>query len=331
MEWLPKITEDMLAVLRRPVLSAEAREYRRRTGFSRWSLGFDTSPADMAVLAVVWVVFCIGLAVLMSLVPHWLVLVVMISILAVASMIIFFRASRRAIRRHVRVADFASRCGLEYDPVGKADTIGLGLLFDVGYSRRYRGVLSYGRDGQRLLEVGRYEYTVGSGKQRRTYTWHYAGMRLPRRVPHLVLDSKSNDGTVMGKALISNLPVVISNSQRISLEGDFDTYFALYAPKQYDVDVRYVLTPDVMAALVDKSSRFDVELVDDMAFFYALQGETSDDQVLGDIFTALAVVGRELHDQIDGYADDRVEGARHSNKIAEQGKRLKKRTRPAAL
>ena len=330
MEWLPKITEDMLVVLRRPVPLAEAREYRRRTGFSRWSLGFDTSPADMAVLAVVWVVFCIGLAVLMLLVPHWLVLVMMIGILATTSMIIFFRASRRAIRRHVRMAEFASRCGLEYDPVGKTDTIGLGLLFDIGYSRRYRGVLSYGHDGQRLLEVGRYEYTVGSGKQRRTYTWYYAGIRLPRRVPHLVLDSKSNDGTVMGKALISNLPVVISSSQRISLEGDFDRYFMLYAPKRYDVDVRYVLTP-VMAALVDKSSRFDVELVDDMAFFYALQNETPDEQVLGDIFTALAVVGRELHDQIDGYADDRVEGARHSNEIAEQGKRLKKRTRPAAL
>ncbi|MFC2606045.1 MAG: hypothetical protein ACFNZR_02055 [Candidatus Nanosynbacter sp.] len=95
--------------------------------------------------------------------------------------------------------------------------------------------------------------------------------------------------------------------------------------------MRYVLTPDVMAALVDKSSRFDIELVDDMAFFCALQNETPDDQVLGNVFTAVAVVGRELYDQIDGYADDRVEGARRSNKIAEQGKRLKKRTRPAAL
>ena len=119
-----------------------------------------------------------------------------------------FPRLKASIRRHVRMAEFASRCGLEYNPVGKTDTIGLGLLFDVGYSRRYRGVLSYGRDGQRLPEVGRYEYTVGSGKQRRTYTWYYAGMRLPRRVPHLVLDSKSNDGIVMGKALISNLPVV---------------------------------------------------------------------------------------------------------------------------
>lgn len=50
-----------------------------------------------------------------------------------------------------------------------------------------------------------------------------------------------------------------------------------------------------------------------------------------DIFTALAVVGRELHDQIDGYADDRVKGARGSNAVAEQGKRLKKRIRPAIL
>ena len=331
MELLSKITKDTLAVLHRPVSSMETREYRRRTGISRWSLGFDKSPADMAVLAVVWVVFCIGLAVLMSLVPHWFILVMMISILAATSMIIFFRASGRAIRRHVRMADFASRCGLAYDPIGKTGAIGTGLVFDVGYSRHYRGVLSYEHAGQRLLEVGRYEYTVGSGKQRRTYTWHYAGVRLPRKVPHLVLDSKANDSTLMDRALISNLPVVISNSQRISLEGDFDRYFTLYAPKQYDVDVRYVLTPDVMAALVDKSPHFDVELVDDMVFFYILQNEILDHQVLGDIFTALAVVGRELHDQIDGYADDRVAGGRSSNTVAEQGRRLKKRIRPAIL
>ena len=208
MEWLPNLTTETLAVLSRPVSSTETKEYRRHTGYSRWSLWFDVSPTDMVLLAVAWAVFCVGLAVLMPRVARWLVLVVMISILAAASIMIFFRASERAIRRHVRMADFASRCGLVYDPIGNIGTIGTGLVFDVGHSRRHRGVLSYGRDGQRLLEVGRYEYTVGSGKQRWTYTWYYAGMRLPRRVPHLVLDSKSNDGIVMGKALISNLPVV---------------------------------------------------------------------------------------------------------------------------
>lgn len=124
---------------------------------------------------------------------------------------------------------------------------------------------------------------------------------------------------------------MISNSQRISLEGDFDKYFTLYAPKQYEVDVRYILTPDVMAALVDQSSLFDIELVDDMVFFYALQSEKSDDQMFGDIFTVLIVAGRELYRQVDRYTDDRVAGARGSNTVAEQGKRLKKRIRPAIL
>ena len=153
MEWLPNITTDTFAVLRRPVSSTEVKEYQRRTGLSRWSLRFDVSPTDMVLLAVAWVVFCVGLAVLMPLVAHWLVLVVMISILAAASIMVFFRASERAIRRHVRMADFASRCGLAYDPIGKIGAIGTGLVFDVGYSRHYRGVLSYEHAGQRLLEV----------------------------------------------------------------------------------------------------------------------------------------------------------------------------------
>ena len=146
-----------------------------------------------------------------------------------------------------------------------------------------------------------------------------------------MLDSTFNNGILLGRALISNLPVVISNSQRISLEGDFDKYFTLYAPKQYEIDVRYILTPDVMAALVDQSSLFDIELVDDMAFFYALQSEKSDDQILGDIFTALVVAGRELYRQVDRYTDDRVAGGCSSNAVAEQGRRLKKWIRPAIL
>ncbi len=331
MEWLSNITTDTFAVLRRPVSSTEVKEYRQRTGLSRWSLWFDVSPTDMVLLAVAWAVFCVGLAVLMPLVARWLVLVVMISILAAASIMVFFRASERAIRRHVRMANFASRCGLVYDPIGKNGAIGTGLVFDVGYSRHYRGVLSYEHAGQRLLEVGRYEYTVGNGKHRRMYSWYYAGLRLPRQVPHLVLDSTSNNGTLLGRALISNLPVVISNSQRISLEGDFDKYFTLYAPKQYEVDVRYILTPDVMAALVDQSSHFDIELVDDMAFFYVLQSEKSDDQMFGDIFTVLTVAGRELYHQVDRYTDDRVTGVPGSNTVAEQGRRLKKWIRPAIL
>lgn len=324
MQWLETIDKEQIAVLDRPVSAAETAEYRRRAGMSRWSLGADVSQIDTIILIVVWVLFCVALAVVMSLVPHWLVMAVMLSVLATVSGVILFRASERAIRRHVRMSDFAARCGLRYNPLGKTDAIGTGLLFDVGHSRRYRGVLSYEADGRRLLEIGRYEYTIGRGKHQQTYTWRYLAVRLPRKVPHMVLDATRNDAKLMSKGIWSNLPVMLRGSQRISLEGDFNNHFTLYAPKNYDVDARYVLTPDVMAALVDVSSIFDVELVDDMAFFYTPLTDASDAQAMRDMLTVLEVVGRELHDQTDGYADDRVADARKKNAVAEQGRRLKK-------
>lgn len=324
MEWLAKLDKNQLTALERPVPSSETTEYRRRMGLSRWSVGVDMSQTDTIILVVLWMLFCGVLAVAMSLAPHWLVMTAMLLVLAVVSGVLFFQASERAIRRHVRMSDFAARCGLQYSPLGKTNAIGTGLLFDVGHSRRYRGVLSYEAGDRRLLEIGRYEYTIGRGKHQQAYTWRYMAVRLPRRVPHMVLDATRNDAKLMSKGIWSNLPVMLRGSQRISLEGDFNNHFTLYAPKNYDVDARYVLTPDVMAALVDVSSIFDVELVDDMAFFYTPLNESSDVQAMRDMLTVLEVVGRELHDQTDGYADDRVADARQTNAVAEQGRRLKK-------
>ena len=324
MNWLPDIDKEQQAALDRPVSSTEAAEYRRRTGLSRWSLGVTMSPADSVAVAVTWIACCAGLAVAMSMMLHWLTFVSVVAGAVLILLLVMLRASDRSVRRHVRMNDFASRCGLYYDPIGAIDTIGSGLIFDIGHSRRYRGVLSYGEEGRRLLEMGRYQYTLGSGKQQRTYTWWYMGVRLPRKVPHMILDATQNDAKLMSKGIWSNLPVVLRGSQRISLEGDFNNHFTLYAPKQYDVDARYVLTPDVMAALIDVSSTFDVELVDDMAFFYTPLSNSSDAQVMRDMLTVLKVVGRELHDQTDGYADDRVTDARRTNAVAEQGRRLKK-------
>lgn len=324
MNWLPVIEPDMYALLERPVSSTEAAAYRQRTGMSRWSLGFDLSRSDSIVFAVGWIMLCVAVAVLMPLLRHWLVLVVVaLTALAGLAGIVLYRASERSIRQHVRMNEFAARCGLRYTPLEKTDAIGMGLLFDVGHSRRYRGVLYYEAGGRRLLEVGRYEYTIGSGKHQQTYRWWYTGLRVPRNVPHMVLDSKRNDTTLMGKLAVSTLPVLIPHSQRISLEGDFDTYFTLYAPKQYAVDARYIFTPDVMATLIDLSSGFDVELIDDMVFFYMPHRAQADTAIIKDLFTVLTVAGRELDWQIVRYADNRVENARSKNRVTEQGRRLK--------
>ena len=40
-----------------------------------------------------------------------------------------------------------------------------------------------------------------------------------------------------------------TRTQVLSLEGDFDRYFTLYCPKEYERDALYVFTPDLMALL----------------------------------------------------------------------------------
>lgn len=324
MDWLSNFTKEQLAALEQPVTSAQMKAYRRQTGLSRWTLGFDVGLTNSVVLAIGWIVFCISITIVMPLAPHWLTLVMMLGGLAAAAGVIFFRASQRAIRRHVRMSDYAARSGMQYDPIGKTNAVGTGLLFDIGHSRRYRGVLWYEQDGQRQLEIGRYRYAAGHGRQQQTYHWWYIGLRLARNVPHMVLDAKDDDMSLMSRTLLGDFPVVIPGNQRMSLEGDFDNHFTLYAPKKYDVDARYILTPDVMAALVDMSPRRDVELVDDVVFFYMPQPDkTTEAQMMDDALTLLSTVGRQLYDQTEYYADDRVQRARHTNAVAQQGRRLK--------
>ena len=82
-------------------------------------------------------------------------------------------------------------------------------------------------------------------------------------VPHLFFESASAGG------LFDGLPVAIKQYQRLSLEGDFDRWFVLCAPKAYARDALYVITPDVMASLIDHAHRFNIECIDDRLVFFA--------------------------------------------------------------
>lgn len=93
--------------------------------------------------------------------------------------------------------------------------------------------------------------------------WCYLSVKLAVPVPHLILNSHGA-GDLAGQ-----LPVWVARSQRLPLEGNFDSWFHAFAPKGYERDALFLLTPDVMAALVDNAREFHVELVDDRVIFFA--------------------------------------------------------------
>jgi hypothetical protein len=77
-------------------------------------------------------------------------------------------------------------------------------------------------------------------------------VKLPVVFPQVVLDSNKND-----KFLSSMMG--FSEAQRIQLEGDFNKYYDLFAPKGLQVNVLSLLAPNMMQILKDSAGLFDVE------------------------------------------------------------------------
>lgn len=146
----------------------------------------------------------------------------------------------------------------------------------------------------------------------------YLAIRLPRQLPHFVLDARSNDG------ILSSLQHRPQRNQRLSLEGDFDTHFHLFAPKGYERDALYVFTPDLMALLIDETGDLDVEVRDDMLIVYRPGGFDLHDPLVWERFARIRdTVGTKAWTQTDGYSDDRVAPGL-SAFVGPEGRRLKR-------
>ncbi|WP_157487104.1 hypothetical protein [Leucobacter salsicius] len=120
-----------------------------------------------------------------------------------------------------------------------------------------RATLFHPRFTRGEVEFGNLSRRRNSGDQ-----WSYLSVQLAVPVPHLVLKShRAGD-------LAKQLPVWVAPSQRLPLEGDFDSWFHAYAPSGYERDALFILVPDVMAALIDSASTFHIELIDHRVTFF---------------------------------------------------------------
>ena len=130
----------------------------------------------------------------------------------------------------------------------------------------------------------------------------YLAITLPRRVPNMVLDARSND-----RGPFSSLIRRPAAHQHLSLEGDFDTRFRLYVPTGYERDALYVFTPDLMALLVDETGDLDVELRDDQLIVSKPGGFDLADPTTWRRFDRIrATVGAKTWNRTDLYADERA-------------------------
>ena len=184
-----------------------------------------------------------------------------VGIIAAVGISLFVRGARTGGERMYRLDGFARANAMQYVPRLDAPALP-GMIFSIGNTRHSADLVRGERP--RFVEFANYRYTTGSGKNQQTHHWGYVAVKLDTPLPHIVLDATGNNG-LFG----SNLPLTFDKDQRLSLEGDFDRYFSLYCPADYERDALYLFTPDIMARFIDNAAALDVEIVDDWLFLYA--------------------------------------------------------------
>jgi len=300
---------------------AEIAAYRRelrQNQTSRWNRAI--APDVMTVVVVVFALVMGGLVltsfdgVLFRVSPVFTTILTVFGI-GLAALALRGTFTSRNWETMLRLSRFATANSLHYTQ-SAGDPEYPGSIFGLGTARRVFNRLR-ATEG-RAVEIANYRYTTGSGKDRRVHNWGYLAMRLDRRLPHMLLDARANNG-MFG---LSNLPTSFSKNQVLSLEGDFNKYFTLYCPKAYERDALYVFTPDLMALLIDNAAPFDVEIVDDWMLVYSAKPFASaDPAVYQRLFQIVDTVGSKTLSQSHRYVDERI-GEFAPNIVAPQGQRL---------
>lgn len=109
------------------------------------------------------------------------------------------------------------------------------------------------------------------------YRWSRVATRvyeldLPKEFPHIFLRNRNSDNRFFSTVLRH-----FDDSQRISLEGDFDAYFTTYTHIATTTQALSLLAPNVMQTLIRTNKKFDIEIAGNKLYLY-----TSDYYVTGD-------------------------------------------------
>lgn len=235
-----------------------------------------------------------------------------------------FREWRVTGEQRLRMSRFAAANGLVFEQSSPAPNYP-GVIFGLGTSR---AVSDHFRTPEgRFIDFGNYRYVTGSGRNRTTHQWGFLAMQLDRALPHMLLDSRANNGVFGG----TNLPITFRRDQVLSLEGDFDRFFTLYCPREYERDALYVFTPDLMALAIDEAAPFDIEIADQWLFVYsAAPFPLADAATYQRLLRIVSTVGAKALSQTDRYVDERI-GDFSANLVAPAGQRLRARTNVAGV
>ncbi len=178
--------------------------------------------------------------------------------------------------RALRLEQFCNDNNLKLTPYFTSIGQHEGIVFGMGHSRVARNGINGAVNGNNFV-LFEYQYTIGHGKNSHTHHLGVTMIKLNKKFPHIILDSKRD----------SSIGVfTFDRSQRLELEGDFNKYFNTYGPKEYEVEVLQILNPSVMQSLLSINEPMDIEIIGEYLYIYNT-GAMRNKQTYQAIFNAI--------------------------------------------
>lgn len=161
-----------------------------------------------------------------------------------------------------------------------------GLMFKEGNMRNISNEIE-GMINNRHFRIFCYQFSVGSGKNRKIYYYTVFAFRVNGSFPHIYLNNKNNSWN-------------ITTREKIPLPVEFENKFSLSAPKKYEVEALEIFTPEVLTSLLDSNFSYDVEFVNQEVLVFT-DGEINDFNQLEKKFNKALELNDLMSDKLDKF------------------------------
>lgn len=141
-----------------------------------------------------------------------------------------------------------------------------GIMFRQGNNRNISNCIE-GILDKRCFRIFTYNFSTGSGKNKRAYYYTVFSFKFSGTFPNIYLNNKNNSCDIKA-------------GEAIPLPEEFEKSFTLSAPKDYEIEALEIFTPDVLASLLDNKFNHDVEFVNQEMLIFS-DGRINNSEQLG--------------------------------------------------
>lgn len=166
-----------------------------------------------------------------------------------------------------------------------------GIMFKQGDDRSISHTIEGVIDG-RQFRIIEYDFSVGSGKSKKTYYYAVFAFKFNGSFPHIYLNNKYNS-------------YGLSVGEKIPLSSEFEKRFTLFAPKEYEIEALEIFTPDILANLLDNGFPHDVEFINQEVLIFT-NGQINDFNQLEKEFKRALEIEDLLDEKLDKFKFEKI-------------------------